>query len=92
MTERSCSNGEGKATEDVQAPLSGQILDVKVKVGQAVKAGDVLVILEALKLQNEIVAPRDGVITEIRVKAGDMVDTDALLAVIEFESIASLRE
>ena len=61
------------------APMPGNILDVKVKAGASVKAGDVLVILEAMKMENEIVAPCDGTVTSISVKKGDVVDTDAVL-------------
>ena len=46
----------------VKAPMPGNILDVKVKAGASVKAGDVLVILEAMKMENEIVAPQDGTV------------------------------
>lgn len=56
------SSGDGEA---VNAPMPGTIVDVKVKVGDSVKAGQVLVILEAMKMENEIVAPRDGEVTSI---------------------------
>lgn len=65
----------------VDAPMPGNILDVKVANGAAVKSGDVLVILEAMKMENEIVAPADGVITFVASK-GASVNTDDLLAVI----------
>ena len=51
----------------VNAPMPGTILDVKVAPGAAVKAGDVLVILEAMKMENEIVAPQDGTVAAVNV-------------------------
>lgn len=65
----------------VDAPMPGNILEVKAANGAAVKSGDVLVILEAMKMENEIVAPVDGVITFVASK-GASVNTDDLLAVI----------
>ena len=52
---------------EVKAPMPGNILDVKVAAGASVKAGDVLVILEAMKMENEIVAPQDGTVASINV-------------------------
>ncbi len=66
----------------VTAPMPGKILDIKVSKGDNVKAGDVLVILEAMKMENEIVAPKDGVVKEINVNVGDSVDRGAVLVVI----------
>lgn len=65
----------------VPAPLSGTILSVKVKPGDQVKKGSVLLTLEALKLENEIVAPVDGQVLEV-VKEGQTVETGQSLAVI----------
>ena len=59
----------------VKAPMPGNILDVKVKAGASVKAGDVLVILEAMKMENEIVAPQDGTVASINVNKGDTVNS-----------------
>ena len=66
----------------VNAPMPGTILDVKVQVGQSVKRGQVLVILEAMKMENEIQAPCDGKITGVNVRKGDSVETAALLCTI----------
>ena len=63
----------------VNAPMPGNILDVKVKPGDSVKAGDTLLILEAMKMENEISAPQDGTIASIDVRKGDVVDSGALL-------------
>ena len=54
----------------VKAPMPGNILDVKVAAGASVKAGDVLVILEAMKMENEIVAPQDGTVASVNVNKG----------------------
>ena len=66
----------------VKAPMPGAILEVKVSSGQAVKAGDVLFILEAMKMENEVVAPENGTVKQILVSKGSTVETDAVLAVI----------
>ncbi|MGB8455367.1 MAG: acetyl-CoA carboxylase biotin carboxyl carrier protein subunit [Anaerocolumna sp.] len=66
----------------VNAPMPGKILAVKVTVGQTVKRGDVILILEAMKMENEIVAPDNGTVASINVSAGDMVESGALLATL----------
>ena len=66
----------------VKAPMPGSILAVKASVGQAVKAGDVLVVLEAMKMENDIVAPCDGTVKSINAPKGTTVNTDDVLAVI----------
>ncbi len=66
----------------INAPMPGTILDVKVAVGTAVKAGDVICILEAMKMENEIVAPQDGTITSVVAK-GASVNSGDLLAAME---------
>lgn len=58
----------------VDAPMPGNILDVKTSVGASVKAGEVLVILEAMKMENDIVAPQDGTVASVNVNKGDTVD------------------
>lgn len=63
----------GAAT--VKAPMPGTVLSLKVSPGQSVKRGDVLLILEAMKMENEISAPTDGVVAAIRVQAGSTVNT-----------------
>ena len=66
----------------VAAPMPGKILGVKANPGQAVKKGDVIVILEAMKMENEIVAPQDGTIASINVATGDSVEAGATLATL----------
>jgi biotin carboxyl carrier protein len=67
----------------VEAPLQGNVLSVKTPVGTQVKRGQVLLILEAMKLENEIVAPADGMVSSVNVKDGQVVDSGILLMTIE---------
>lgn len=60
--------------------MPGKILDVKVSVGQAVKRGDVIMILEAMKMENEIVASQDGTVASVQVAAGSAVEAGDTLA------------
>ncbi len=69
----------GKA---VNAPIAGTILSVNVAEGQTVKAGDVLMILEAMKMENEICSPCDGKITSVTASKGATVSSGALLCTI----------
>ena len=70
------------AGDPVNAPMPGNILKVNVSQGQAVKSGDVLCVLEAMKMENEIMAPKDGTVTQVLVSKGSTVDTGAPLVVI----------
>ena len=70
------------AGEAVNAPMPGNILKVNVNVGDAVKEGQVLVVLEAMKMENEIMAPKAGTVTQVLVSKGSTVDTGAPLVVI----------
>ena len=70
------------AGDAVKAPMPGTILKVNVQNGQAVKEGDVLVVLEAMKMENEILAPKAGTITQVLVSKGSTVDTGAPMVVI----------
>lgn len=67
---------------EVTAPMPGTILKVNVTAGQTVSAGDTLVVLEAMKMENEVVAPADGVVGEILVNANDRVQSGQLLLTI----------
>lgn len=73
------TNGEGTK---LNAPMAGTILNVKVSVGQNVNAGDVVCILEAMKLENEVVAPVSGQIKAIEVSKGSTVTNGQLIAII----------
>ena len=66
----------------IKAPMPGTVLAVKKNVGDAVKAGDVVVVLEAMKMENDIVAPCDGTVKSINAPKGSTVNTDDVLAVI----------
>ncbi len=66
----------------VNAPMPGTILKVNVSVGQNVKKGDVLMILEAMKMENEIMSPVDAVVTSVAVQNGASVETGALLCTL----------
>ena len=68
---------------DIVAPMPGKILDVKAAPGQSVKKGDVVLLLEAMKMENEVVAPQDGVIAGINVNSGDMVEAGNVLATMD---------
>ena len=62
--------------------MPGKILDIKVKVGDAVSYGQCVIVMEAMKMETEIVAPADGTVAQILVKAGDAVDTGAALVTL----------
>lgn len=66
----------------VESPMPGKILAVKKNVGDTVKSGDVILILEAMKMENEIVAPQDGTVASINVSVGDSVESGATLATL----------
>jgi biotin carboxyl carrier protein len=70
-------------SKTITAPLAGVILSVRVKAGDYVKAGDILLTLEALKLENEIVTPYSGVVRSVTATVGQEVDTSEILVVME---------
>jgi len=70
-------------TTNVLAPIQGNVLNVLVKVGQKVKRGDVLLLIEAMKLENEVNAPVDGEVVEILVNKGQTVTSNELLVKIK---------
>lgn len=76
------ASAEIAAGERVNAPMPGNILKVEVNKGDKVKAGQILVILEAMKMENEIVAPKAGTVAQVVVKVGEKVDTGATLVVL----------
>ena len=70
------------AGETVDSPMPGTILKVNVAAGQTVKEGDLLVILEAMKMENEIFAPKGGTVSQVLVERGTSVNTGDVLVVI----------
>ena len=70
------------AGEQVTAPMPGNILKVAVTAGQSVKEGDLLVVLEAMKMENEIFAPKSGTVAQVLVQKGSTVDTGATMVVL----------
>ena len=82
------SGGGGSAAlvkGGVAAQIAGRILSIKVKVGDTVAKGDVLLLLEAMKMENEIKSPTDGIVKDIPVKEGDRVSEGQVLAVVEID-------
>lgn len=81
-TEKTRKPSESKGGGQVKAPLPGTIMEIKKKVGDEVKAGDTLLIMEAMKMENDINADKSGVISEIKVNNGDSVLEGDVLVVI----------
>ncbi|WP_025728833.1 biotin/lipoyl-containing protein [Atopobacter phocae] len=73
------SSGSGVT---VNAPMAGNVLNVLVTAGQQVKQGDTLVLLEAMKMENEIIAPQDGVVSAVHVAKGQTVESNELLVTL----------
>jgi len=66
----------------VSSPMPGKIISVKATIGQAIKKGEVILILEAMKMENEIVASQDGIVASVNVSAGQTVEAGTLLATL----------
>jgi hypothetical protein len=79
---RSAASGGGR-TRDVRAPMPGLIVAVEVEEGDRVETGAGLVVIEAMKMENEIVAPASGIVCEVGVRAGQAVEKDVLICRIE---------
>ena len=71
--------------EVVEVPIAGKIIDVKVKVGDKVEEGDIVCMLESMKMENPIFAPVSGKVTEVSVSAGQTVKFGETIAMIEEE-------
>jgi biotin carboxyl carrier protein len=72
------------AKETVEVPITGKIISVDVKIGDKIKEGDVLCVLESMKMENPILSPVDGKVVEIGVKADQVVKPGEVIAVIEY--------
>lgn len=72
------------ALETIEVPLAGKIIDVKVTVGDRVQEGDVICILESMKMENPILSPVSGVVKEIQVSPDQVVKAGGVIAVIEY--------
>jgi len=79
---RKAAPASAEGAVKVAAPMPGKILAVKASAGQAVKKGDVLLVLEAMKMENDIVAPQDGTVASINAAAGDSVEAGVTLATL----------
>jgi len=73
----------GKDQGVIVSPMPGKVIKINVKNGQKVKKGDVLLVVEAMKMENNIIAPKDGEIETVKVNAGEMVDGSKELVVLE---------
>ena len=75
--------GSDTAEHRIRAPMPGRVVVVQAKAGDAVNAGDVVLVIESMKMELALKAPRDGVVAEIRTTAGEFVEADAVLATLE---------
>jgi biotin carboxyl carrier protein len=72
------------ASEIVEVPITGRMLEIKVSVGDRVEEGDIICLLESMKMENPIFAPIAGIIREIQVSAGETVKSGKTIAIIEY--------
>ena len=70
--------------EIIEVPITGKVTKVEVKVGDAVREGDVICFIESMKMENPILAPVAGKISEVKVSAGGMAETGNVIAIIEY--------
>jgi propionyl-CoA carboxylase alpha chain len=75
--------GDDAPSGGLVAPMPGRVIDLRVRAGDAVRRGDTLVVLEAMKMEHPLKAPEDGVVAEVRVAVGDQVENGVLLLVVE---------
>ncbi len=92
VTDELWARAEGGASvadagrEAVLSPMPGAVVSIEVELGQVVRAGEVVAVVEAMKMQNDLTAEHGGKVTEIRAAAGDVVEQDAVLVVMEAET------
>lgn len=79
---KAAMSSQASGSVNIEAPMPGKILAVKKQTGEAVKSGEVVVILEAMKMENEIVASCDGTVASINVAVGDTVEAAQVLATL----------
>ena len=70
--------------ETVELPLAGKIIEVNFKTGDNIKEGDIICLVESMKMENPIPSPISGIVKEIRVSVGSFAGTDDVLAIIEY--------
>ena len=80
---RSLAGADASAESRIRAPMPGRVVVVQAAAGDAVQAGDVVLVLEAMKMELALKAPRAGTLAEVRARAGDFVEADAVLATLE---------
>lgn len=80
--EKTKEKTSGEETENINAPMQGTLLSLKVDEGEDVRKGQIIAVLEAMKLENEIVSPFNGIIDEILVKSGETVDNGTRLMTV----------
>ena len=80
--QKTAANAGGEGSIKVKAPMPGNIVDIKVSVGDKVEANSVVVVLEAMKMENEIVTPSSGTVVYVNVSKGSSVNTDDVLITI----------
>jgi biotin carboxyl carrier protein len=83
VEERAVAAPGAGAVEEIRSPLPGNVLSVKAQPGQQVKSGDLLLVIESMKLENEVLAPRDGTVRDVRVLPGANVNIGDLLLILE---------
>lgn len=84
--ERVATSTEGDdevSVREIRPPMPGRVVRLLVQAGARVTRGQVLLVLEAMKMQNEIPAPRDGIVREVRVSEGELITADRVVAVLE---------
>lgn len=81
---RGDSHAAGVASPEITAPMPGKIVEVKVAAGDVVKSGDVLLILEAMKMETRLTAEADGTVEHVHVVAGEMVEGGRVLATVRY--------
>ena len=82
-TKLDSSNTTSTNYEIIKSPMQGNILEIKASLNQKVQKGDILIILEAMKMENEILAPTNGTIKNIKIKVGDSVNNNDVLLEME---------